>query len=125
MPADTRLFLPARAAAPPSTFRLALKRPGGAPAEIKPMWVAPSARGLGAGVRTVRPETNRVLAEAIALYRAAGYREVAPFTDEHYADHWFEKILPGPRTLAWCGPGPPSPGLRRTRRCRGRPASTS
>ncbi len=93
----------------------ALKLPGGAPAEIKRMWVAPSARGLGlgrrllseleayalaAGVRTVRLETNRVLAEAIALYRATGYREVAPFNDEHYADHWFEKILPGPRTLA-------------------------
>jgi DNA-binding MarR family transcriptional regulator/GNAT superfamily N-acetyltransferase len=93
----------------------ALKLPGGAPAEVKRMWVAPSARGLGlgrrllseleayaltAGVRTVRLETNRVLAEAIALYRATGYREVAPFNDEHYADHWFEKILPGPRTLA-------------------------
>lgn len=24
----------------------------------------------------------------------------APFNDEHYADHWFEKHLPGPRTLA-------------------------
>jgi DNA-binding MarR family transcriptional regulator/GNAT superfamily N-acetyltransferase len=93
----------------------ALKLPGGAPAEVKRMWVAPSARGLGlgrrllseleayalaAGARTVRLETNRVLAEAIALYRATGYREVAPFNDEHYADHWFEKILPGPRTLA-------------------------
>jgi hypothetical protein len=25
------------------------------------------------------------------LYRAAGYREVAAFNDEPYADHWFEK----------------------------------
>ncbi|WP_370962307.1 GNAT family N-acetyltransferase [Amycolatopsis sp. cg9] len=92
----------------------ALKFPGGAPAEVKRMWVAPSARGLGLGrrllaeleahaagqgVRTLRLETNRALAEAIGLYRAAGYREVEPFNDEHYADHWFEKHLPGPRTL--------------------------
>lgn len=93
----------------------ALKFHGGAPAEAKRMWVAPSARGLGLGrrllaeleahaaaegVRTVRLETNRALAEAIGLYRAAGYREVAPFNDEHYAHHWFEKQLPRPRTLA-------------------------
>lgn len=93
----------------------ALKLPGAAVAEVKRMWVAPSARGLGlgrrllseleasasdAGVRTLRLETNRALAEAIGLYRAAGFREVAPFNDEHYADHWFEKILTGPRTLA-------------------------
>lgn len=93
----------------------ALKFHGDAPAELKRMWVARSARGLGLGrrllseleahaaaegVRTLRLETNRALAEAIGLYRAAGYREVAPFNDEHYADHWFEKHLGGPRTLA-------------------------
>ncbi|MEV6828732.1 MarR family winged helix-turn-helix transcriptional regulator [Amycolatopsis sp. NPDC051102] len=93
----------------------ALKFHGDAPAQAKRMWVAPGVRGLGlgrrllgeleayafdAGVRTLRLETNRALAEAIALYRAAGYREVAPFNDEHYADHWFEKTLTGPRTLA-------------------------
>ncbi|MEA5363181.1 MarR family winged helix-turn-helix transcriptional regulator [Amycolatopsis sp., V23-08] len=84
----------------------ALKFHDGAPAEVKRMWVAPSARGLGLGrrllgeleahaaangVRTLRLETNRALAEAIGLYRAAGYREVPAFNDEHYADHWFEK----------------------------------
>ena len=93
----------------------ALKLRDRAPAEIKRMWVAPSARGLGLGrrllaeleayaaglgVRTLRLETNRALDEAIGLYRAAGYREVPAFNDEHYADHWFEKHLPGPRTLA-------------------------
>jgi ribosomal protein S18 acetylase RimI-like enzyme len=77
-------------------------------AEVKRMWVAPSVRGLGLGrrllaelesaaaergVRTLRLETNRTLTEAIALYRAAGYREVAPFNDEPYAHHWFEKEL--------------------------------
>jgi DNA-binding MarR family transcriptional regulator/GNAT superfamily N-acetyltransferase len=78
------------------------------PAEIKRMWVAPSARGLGVGrrmlaeleqrarmraARIVRLETNRTLAEAISLYRKAGYHEVAPFNNEPYAHHWFEKRL--------------------------------
>jgi DNA-binding MarR family transcriptional regulator/ribosomal protein S18 acetylase RimI-like enzyme len=79
-----------------------------AQAHIKRMWVDPSVRGLGLGrrllagleaqaaahgVRTLRLETNRSLTEAISLYRAAGYREVAAFNDEPYAHHWFEKTL--------------------------------
>jgi ribosomal protein S18 acetylase RimI-like enzyme len=79
-----------------------------APTEIKRMWVAPEARGLGLGRRLladlearaaargapiVRLETNRTLTEAISLYRASGYREVAPFNDEPYAHYWFEKTL--------------------------------
>jgi DNA-binding MarR family transcriptional regulator/GNAT superfamily N-acetyltransferase len=95
----------------------ALKFHGDAPAEIKRMWVAPVARGLGLGrrlltdleaqaaarqVRTLRLETNRSLDEAISLYRSAGYREVAAFNDERYAHHWFEKTL-DPMDL----PGPP------------------
>ncbi|HTU05623.1 MAG TPA: GNAT family N-acetyltransferase [Trebonia sp.] len=86
----------------------ALKFHGDAPAEIKRMWVAQSARGLGLGrqilaaleahaaqhgVRELRLETNRALREAIGLYRSAGYREVAAFSDEPYAHHWFEKSL--------------------------------
>lgn len=27
------------------------------------------------------------------MYRAAGYQGVAPFNDEYYAHHWFEKRL--------------------------------
>ena len=84
----------------------ALKFHGDAPTELKRMWVASSARGSGVGRRlleelerraaehgtdAIRLETNRTLTEAIALYRSAGYEEVAPFNDEHYADHWFEK----------------------------------
>ena len=41
----------------------------------------------------VQLETNQVLGEAIALYRSAGYREVAAFNDEPYAHHWFEKAI--------------------------------
>jgi DNA-binding MarR family transcriptional regulator/N-acetylglutamate synthase-like GNAT family acetyltransferase len=86
----------------------ALKLHGRGPAELKRMWVAPSARGLGVGrrilgelesharrrrVKVVRLETNRSLDEAISLYRSAGFDEVAAFNDEPYADHWFEKRL--------------------------------
>lgn len=86
----------------------AVKHHPGAPSEIKRMWVAESARGLGVGRRllteleadavrsgasTARLETNRALVEAIALYRSAGYVEVPPFNDEPFAHHWFEKQL--------------------------------
>lgn len=86
----------------------ALKFHPGAPAELKRMWVAPEARGLGLGRRilreleqlardggaqVVRLETNRALSEAIALYRGSGFREVAAFNDEPYAHHWFEKRM--------------------------------
>jgi ribosomal protein S18 acetylase RimI-like enzyme len=86
----------------------ALKFHQEAPAELKRMWVAPEARGLGlgrrlleeledharkSGAKAVRLETNRSLREAILLYRSTGYREVAAFNSEPYAHHWFEKDL--------------------------------
>jgi DNA-binding MarR family transcriptional regulator/GNAT superfamily N-acetyltransferase len=89
----------------------ALKFHDGAPAELKRMWVAPEVRGLGLGrrilvaleqharergVRALHLETNGTLTEAIALYRASGYREVPAFNSEPYAHHWFEKALPAP-----------------------------
>jgi hypothetical protein len=43
------------------------------------------------GLNTLRLETNRALAEAIRLYRTAGYHEVSRFNDDPYAHHWFEK----------------------------------
>jgi DNA-binding MarR family transcriptional regulator/GNAT superfamily N-acetyltransferase len=79
------------------------------PTELKRMWVAPSARGLGIGrgilaeleseaarrgSRVLHLETNGSLTEAIALYRSAGYAEVDAFNEEPYAHHWFEKRLP-------------------------------
>jgi DNA-binding MarR family transcriptional regulator/GNAT superfamily N-acetyltransferase len=86
----------------------AAKHHPGDVSDIKRMWVAESARGLGVGRRilarlerlarahgstTVRLETGDVLPEAIALYRSAGYAEVPPFNDEPFADRWFAKPL--------------------------------
>ena len=86
----------------------ALKFHDNEPTEIKRMWVAESARGLGVGRKLlgeledqavrhgagiVRLETNKTLAEAISLYRSAGYTETPRFNDEPYAHHWFEKEL--------------------------------
>jgi ribosomal protein S18 acetylase RimI-like enzyme len=79
----------------------------GAATEIKRMWVDPAARGLGVGRRllaelearaaerdpVVRLDTNAALTEAIAMYRATGYREIAAFNEEVHASHWFEKRL--------------------------------
>jgi ribosomal protein S18 acetylase RimI-like enzyme len=50
-------------------------------------------RARSASYRTVKLETNKTLTEAQRLYRSCGYREVAPFNDEPYAHHWFEKKL--------------------------------
>src|SRR3984885_12155534 len=76
--------------------------------EIKRVWTAPPARGLGVarrvlrtleaaarekGLKSLRLDTNRALTEAHALYRSEGYREIARFSDNPYADHWFEKRL--------------------------------
>jgi len=86
-----------------------VKHHPGAVTDIKRMWIAESARGLGLGrrllvhleglarargSREVRLETGDVLTEAIALYRSAGYAEVEPFNDEPFADRWFAKELP-------------------------------
>ena len=85
-----------------------VKHHPGEPSEIKRMWVAENARGLGvarrllaalerdavgSGASVARIETSATLFEAIALYRSVGYVEVAPFNAEPFADHWFEKPL--------------------------------
>jgi len=76
-------------------------------AEIKRMWISPSARGRGLGRRLlialeqsatdlgcsrVRLDTNDALDEAIGLYRSMGYREIAPYNENVYATRWFEKV---------------------------------
>jgi ribosomal protein S18 acetylase RimI-like enzyme len=86
----------------------ALKRVDERAGEIKRVWVAKSACGLGIarrmlwrleaaalemGLATLRLDTNKALTEARALYRSDGYREVERFNDNPYAHHWFEKRL--------------------------------
>lgn len=83
-----------------------LRRDNETTGEIKRMWTAPAARGLGiarrvlqtletaarkAGFTRVRLDTNGTLKEAQALYLTAGYREIERFNDNPYAHHWFEK----------------------------------
>ncbi|MDQ6817065.1 MAG: GNAT family N-acetyltransferase, partial [Actinomycetota bacterium] len=86
----------------------AVKHHADAPTEIKRMWIAPRARGLGlgrrllekleacalaSGAQVARIETSAVLTEALAMYRSAGWVEVPAFNGEPFADHWFEKAL--------------------------------
>ncbi|MCH2465716.1 MAG: GNAT family N-acetyltransferase [Gemmatimonadetes bacterium] len=85
-----------------------LKRRTSASAYIKRMWVDEAWRGKGLGRRlltlledqakdlgysVVKLETNRLLHEAIQLYRTQGYQGVTPFVEEPCADYWFEKSL--------------------------------
>lgn len=84
----------------------ALKATGPGVGEVKRMWVAPSARGLGIaqrlldaleahavdmGLDALQLDTNRSLVEARALYARNGYREIPAYNDNPYAHHWFEK----------------------------------
>jgi DNA-binding MarR family transcriptional regulator/GNAT superfamily N-acetyltransferase len=86
----------------------ALKPIDASTGEIKRMWVAPKARGLGvarrlleavenqarqSGMSRIVLDTNRVLTEAQALYRKAGYRETSRYNDNPYAHFWFVKEL--------------------------------
>ena len=85
-----------------------LKGGGGATAEIKRLWVAPAARGLGLarrlmtaaeaaardlGIDLLRLDTNSALPEAARLYRATGWTEIPRFNDDPYPDLFFEKRL--------------------------------
>jgi DNA-binding MarR family transcriptional regulator/GNAT superfamily N-acetyltransferase len=85
-----------------------LRRIGGWTGELKRVWTAPGARGMGVarrvlrmletgardmGLRTLRLDTNRALTEAHALYRKEGFQEISRFNDNPYADHWFEKRI--------------------------------
>jgi GNAT superfamily N-acetyltransferase len=86
----------------------ALVRQGPGLGEIKRVFVAPAARGNGVarallarletlalaeGLTTLRLDTNKVLVEAQAMYRRAGYAEVGRYNENPYAHCWFEKRL--------------------------------
>ena len=74
--------------------------------EIKRMWVAPSARGMGvaqrlllaleehavkAGVDVLQLDTHKNLEAARKLYLRNGYVEIPAYNDNPYAHYWFEK----------------------------------
>ena len=75
--------------------------------EVKRLYVAPKARGQGLARRLMRSiedqarvfgftrlnlDTNAALTDAIALYRASGWQDTAPYT-AFPATHWFTKAL--------------------------------
>jgi GNAT superfamily N-acetyltransferase len=79
-------------------------------AEVKRMWVSPTMRGRGAGWALLQAieaaavelgatrgvlDTNATLTSALALYRAHGWDEVAPYNENPEATHWFAKQLTG------------------------------
>lgn len=85
-----------------------LKGTGGELAEVKRLWVAPSARGLGLGrrlmasvesaardiaIKVLQLDTNSALPEAGQLYRSSGWTEIDRFNDDPYPDVFFEKRL--------------------------------
>lgn len=85
-----------------------LKGDGSQVAEIKRLWVSPSARGMGLaqrllnacenaaqdlGIQVLRLDTNSALPEAEALYRKTGWRQIGRFNDDPYPDLFFEKAL--------------------------------
>ncbi len=76
--------------------------------EVKRLWVAPAARGLGLawtimqavedkarelGMTRLRLDTNSQLPAAVAMYRKSGWTEIARFNEDPYPDHFFEKHL--------------------------------
>jgi DNA-binding MarR family transcriptional regulator/ribosomal protein S18 acetylase RimI-like enzyme len=84
-----------------------LRALGGTTAEVKRLWVHGSARGQGLsrrlmsaieaearamGHRALKLDTNSALTEAVALYRATGWTDIAPYTTPP-ADTWLGKPL--------------------------------
>jgi GNAT superfamily N-acetyltransferase len=86
-----------------------LQRLSAGTAEVRRIFLDERARGRGVGrallaqledhARTVGYERVRLTTgdrqpEALGLFRAAGYREIAPFIDGVFTRHWMEKELP-------------------------------
>ncbi len=76
--------------------------------EVKRLWVAPAARGMGLGPRLMqavedhararglsflRLDTNATLTEAIAMYTRLGWQPIPRYNDNPYAQAWFGKTL--------------------------------
>ncbi|WP_203825720.1 MarR family winged helix-turn-helix transcriptional regulator [Actinoplanes palleronii] len=95
-------------------------------AELRHLWVAAEARGLGLGRRllaaleadaaahgitAVRLGTHAALTEAIALYRGAGYLPIDDYSDSPYNQLAFEKVLITP---GWRGGSAGRSGSRGT-----------
>jgi GNAT superfamily N-acetyltransferase len=85
-----------------------LRRLGDGVAEIKRMYVHPTARSRGVaaallgaledaarslGYGAVRLDTGPKQVHAQRLYRAAGYVEVPPYNENPFACYWAEKLL--------------------------------
>ncbi|MFC0506093.1 GNAT family N-acetyltransferase [Micromonospora costi] len=81
-------------------------RPGWA--ELTRVYVRPERRGRGggavllaaaessaraAGADRIRLDTRSDLVEARALYARHGYVEIPAYSQDVYAEHWFEKLL--------------------------------
>jgi GNAT superfamily N-acetyltransferase len=89
----------------------ALRRIDDRVGELRRMYLRTDARGQGLGrlllnalereaarlgFDELRLDTATELTEALALYRAAGYRDVANYNDNPFADHWLAKRLAEP-----------------------------
>lgn len=100
-------FVLARLEGKPAACGAVMKLDGSA-CEVKRVWVAADARGVGLGTKimgkleelakaagfvTVKLDTNRALDEAKGLYEKLGYKETARYNDNPYADHFFDKAL--------------------------------
>jgi GNAT superfamily N-acetyltransferase len=85
-----------------------LRRLADGVAEIKRMFVLPTARGRGhgrrvldalegaaveLGYRRLRLDTAQSMTTAMALYRSAGYRDIPDYNGNSYASFWGEKVL--------------------------------
>jgi GNAT superfamily N-acetyltransferase len=77
-------------------------------AEVKRLWVAEAARGRGLGGQLMaavadaaralgyarlRLDTSAHLPGAVAMYRRAGWTEIARYNANPFAHHWFETPL--------------------------------
>jgi GNAT superfamily N-acetyltransferase len=87
---------------------VALKRLDPTTAEIKRVYVAPEARGLGVarallarleevardvGYTTLRMDTGARQPASVALFEKVGYEQIADYNGNPVAAYWFEKRL--------------------------------